>query len=545
MCHRFRWMRNTGMSILSLGGMALLALGKPDEPKTIKAPPNHAIVSQDLKGWYFAPLELKNAYDSAVGRLEALKKDIDEGRVKAPEAKATLDTLRRQLQALAKDLEAKKVFVAGAKVFEQTETIEFPLGAEQKIAITANQIQVKGWAGPHVKCELKKMVISPEGKPVDDHLKALKIIHKVGRAEFAGNTPEEAEKNEKEYLEKEGAKLTKEQLLGRKRLVDEIQNYRSFFRDFAGKTIDLISVEGLDYQSNPWVLQRVSSEGGSGVYGGQRQRYGILTVYLPKCSHACLLGAKRGLAVEDVETNLVIDGEGSTDQDHLGSFTVKNLKGNLSARNFPLNQIHNIHGKVQMMAKQEFGRGGGGTSNHDDLRDMYPPPPMELSVSHITGPVFLRLGKCNLDLKELDGPIDIENDFGDTIWTNSRPLAKSPHRIVTESGSMNITLNHEAWDSGKILAATSFGFIRTNAKKDGFEEFRQTIAKSDGTGFVNWNGFETRDKDQKKERFRYPPVGQEIEGILKEVQGENRLNLINRAGRTFLMQSGSPEKPMR
>ena len=541
----FSWVRKghfvrrgwLGMVIVAgIGWAGWLANAQADESKAIAAPPNHVIIAQNLKGWYFAPAELKTEYDKAVVQLETLKKDLDEGKIKAQDAKVSLDALRRKLEGLRKELETKQVFVAGAKVYEQTETIEFPLCPEKKLAIVANQIRVKGWAGPNVKCELKKMVLSPDGKPVDDHLKALRVVHKVERGEFAGKTEKESAEDEKVFLAKEGANFSEKDLLGRKKLVDEVQNYRSFFRDFTGKKIDLISVEGLDYQSNPIVQYRVSSEGGQGVSGGQRQRYGELTVYIPACADVCLMGARRGLVVEDLEANLVVDGEGATDQDHLASFAVTNLKGNLSARNFPLNRIADIKGQVRMFVWQDFGKGGGGLTYHDDLRDLYSPPAMELSIANVAGPVQLRLGKCKLDLAELDGPIDIENDFGDIHWENTRPLASGSHRIVTQSGALDIALSSRAWSSAKLVAATGFGSIRTNVSREEFDEFHQTIALENGQGGTTWQGFEMRAPGAPKPGFRYPLVGQEVAATWKGETADKRLTVINRAGKTVIMR---------
>ncbi len=94
------------------------------------APPNHALLSSTIDGWYFVPKEFKENYDTTLARLEALQSDVASGKIRASKAQAELAELQNKLAALSQEIEAKKVHVVGTTLYEQTETIEFELGKE-------------------------------------------------------------------------------------------------------------------------------------------------------------------------------------------------------------------------------------------------------------------------------------------------------------------------------------------------------------------------------------------------------------------------------
>ena len=126
----------------------------------IQAPPNHAILSNTLNGWQFVPIELKKEYDQTLKQLESLQVEVDAGRVSAQEAIADLAELKSLLQSLRAKIEANRVHVAGAQINEQTETIEFELGPEKRLEITANHVRLVGRKEAKVKVELKKIALS-------------------------------------------------------------------------------------------------------------------------------------------------------------------------------------------------------------------------------------------------------------------------------------------------------------------------------------------------------------------------------------------------
>lgn len=503
------------------------------EDPYVKAPPNHAMLSNTLNGWYFVPKELKAEYDGAMQELEALQSDIDAGKIRAGEAQAELEKVKHRLSELRKRIQSSRVLVEGATIHQQTETIEFEPGPERRLVITANHVRLVGWDGPKIKAELKRMVLSPDGRPVDDHLKAIKIVHVHGRATFAGKTDAEWDAEERKFLSEEGAKLTEQALAGRRQLVDEIRRSYAIHRDYVGKDVDQISVAGLEYENNASITLGAKSEGGDGQLESVRQRYAELTVYVPEQKSICIRGARRTLLVEKVNASLSIVDEDSTDSDPRGRFEVAGVKGDLQARDFPLQKIVDIDGNVAVDLTSEFGIEGAGTMYHDDIRDMNPGRPLALQVQHVTGGVDLNLGRVRLDLREIGGRVNVSNEFGDTALTAVGPLAAGAHRIVSLSGRIDLVLDQAAWSSTPVNAVTNHGGVRTNLTREQFEDFH-LVGTEKLTGWRRtWQGFRTVKADE--DRFAVFALLDRFRAVLTAEERPDGLDLISRGGRVAVL----------
>ena len=517
-------MYRTLLPLVTALSLTAHAYGQAERPPA-KAPPNHALLSSTLSGWYFVPKEFKEQYDRTVSQLEALQDNIEHGRVKVSEAQTDLVTLRQRLEALRKDMDSKRVLVKGATVNEQTETTQIELGPERRLAITANHVHVIGWDEPQVKVELKKLVLSPDDKPVDEILKSMKIVHKRGRAEFTGQTRGEWDAHNKEWLAKYGEKLTEAQRAERQA---QFEKTHAVHRDYVDREIDQLTVEGLDYGSNQVILASVMSEGGDGQYGSMRQRYGELTVYVPKCASVCIRGARRGLMVEKLRSALTILDEDSTDSDARGQFAVRGLTGNLLSLNFPLQTVTNVTGHVTFTATQEFGFESAGTLHADNIRQLTPAKPIAVQVHHVSDGLDAQFGRVQLDLADIQGTVNVSNDFGDTRLVASKPLPAVAHRLVTQSGRIEVELSPAAWKSLPVLAITNHGGIRTNLSREEFDDFRLEGAdEHDGTRRT-WPGFRTVVKDE--ERFAVFAVLGRMRQIIENTDRPAGLDVFSRSG---------------
>lgn len=463
----------------------------PGQPEYATAPPNYAVVGDTLNGWYFVPQEFKKQYEATLARLESLQVNIDLGHIKAAEAQAELAELKERLESLRQTIDDSRVLITGATIHEQTETTEFELGPERRLAITTNHVHVIGWDDPQVKVELKKMVLAPDDKPVDEHLQAIQVVHEHGPAKFAGQTDADWDAQEREFLARQGAQLTEQQLVERREFVKSIRDSYAIHRDYVGKQVDLLTVAGLEYDHNQSITLGVKSEGGEGRLGSVRQRYAELTVYVPRCAGVCIRGARRGLLVEGLDASLTIVDEDSTDTDHRGRFEVHDLRGNLVSRDFPLRRIIDVEGHVTVAATQEFGVEGGGTRHFDDLRDLTPARPITVQVQGVSDGVDLRFGRVSLDLREIGGQMSVYNEFGDTTLTAHRPFAATAHRIISQSGRIDVELSSDAWASTPIVAVTNHGGIRTNVPREEFEDFH--LGGTDRRDHIrrDWPGFRT------------------------------------------------------
>jgi len=534
----FRYVANVECMSLAcafLCGILSRAIGADDWDKYVKAPPNHAVLSDTLNGWYFVPKESKQVYDETLRRLESLQTEVESGRLNAKDAKAALAELTSQLTVLRATLEAGRVHVAGAEIHEQTETAEFEMGPEKRLAITANHVRVVGWEGKKIKVELKKMVLSTDNKPVEDHLKAIRIVHQHGPVEFAGQSDAKWNAQEAEFLAKEGANLSKEQLVKRREFVNEIRQSRAHHRDLRDKDVDHISVAGLEYNNKKSVTKSVKSDGGEGQMGSVRQRYAELTVFVPSCTSLCIRGARRGLQVENLAVSaLTIVDEDSTDSDARGRFDLTGLEGNLVCINFPLRTIKKVNGHVRVESTTEFGIEGAGTSHHDDLRDMTPSRPIQVEVHEVAQGVDLRYARVQLDLVNIQGKLNVENEFGDTHLTLATALAESAHRIVSLAGRIDIELSPEAWDSVPVLAVTNHGGVRTNISREEFVDFHLTGPDKHDKVRRNWSGF--RKVVAGEDRMAVFNLFDRFAAILNDTARTNGLDLISRNGSLVLVR---------
>ncbi len=504
-------------------------------PKPIQAPPNHAILSNTLNGWQFVPIELKKEYDTTLKRLESLQVDVDAGNVSAKDAIADLAELKRLLQSLRTKIEASRVHVSGAQLNEQTETIEFELGAEKRLAITANHVRILGWQEKKVKVELKKIVLSVDDQPVDQQLQAIQIVHERGATKFAGRTDAEWEASEAEFMAKSGATMTAEQLENRRKLVDNIRASFAIHRELLGKELDQLSVAGMDYQSNPMITTKVNSEGGDGQWGSARQRYAEMTIHVPPCTSVCVRGAKRGLLVEDLVGSLTIVDEDSTDSDDRGRFEIRGLTGNLVCRNFPLQRVADVKGKVTIEAFTEFGVEGAGTSHHDDIHEITPARSYSVTIDNVTEGVDLKYGRVSLALKNIAGKVDVENEFGDTSFVASGKLSDAAHRIVSQSGRIDVKLSDETWESLPVVAATNYGGIRTNIDQAQFAHFILSGPDQESRIQREWTGFRKVAKDEE----RFMAVFELLNRFAAVVKGDARasgLDLVTRSGRIVVVR---------
>lgn len=498
------------------------------------APPKHAVLSSTLNGWFFVPKELKTRYDKTLKELESLQTNVELGHVSADEAQRELDRHRTSLRELRKLIEASRVHVDGAKIHEQTESTEFTLGPEQRLAITTNQVHIIGWDKPYVKADLRKLVLAPDKQPIQDHLDDISIEHTHGRAEFAGKTDAEWEAEEQKYLETDGANLTPEQRLSRKKFVDEIRNSYYKYRDYVGKPTDHITVAGLEYDHNSSITLSAKSEGGDGQSGSVRQRYAELTVFVPKCITVCVRGAERGLIVENLESDLIITPEGSTDSDERGRFEINGLHGNLTCSDFPLSKIANVKGHVTYTSTLEFGVEGGGLSYLDNQRNMKTARPFAMEIQNVSNGVQLHTGRIRLALSNIGGTVDVLNEFGSTTFKSDSPLPQTAHRLVSYSGKIEAEFSQSAWDSIPIATATNHGGIQTNTEREVFEDFYLEGVDSLTNTRRNWYGF--RKPLPKADHFATFELVKRFPSTIRNEERTPGFDIISRAGVVVILK---------
>jgi hypothetical protein len=447
----------------------------------VQAPPGQEVLRHTRGGYFFVDTSLKQQYDHLLSRVRALQADLDAERISGAEALSELKNLQPKLKRLRDEIEQKKVLVSPGKLHKQSETTTFDLGPERLLCIGGDNLRVQGWNGPQVKCVLEKTVIAPDGAVVDEHLRGIRLRHRHGLApELVGRTPAEDEADEQKFLASPGGqKLNPQQREFRQQLTREIAQSHERYRAFQGKEIDTVEVEGLTYQQgNRWIDFGISSGNGRRIEGGEWQRFASLTVYVPACRSVALGGGGEHLDVRGVHGDLVVSGGG--DPGH-----VSDLHGSLTAFDAPLELIETIRGNVNI---QSTITGALTTGLGNGERVVAPPAPRVLTCRNVEGDFTAWVMRDELNLVAIAGRIEVKNEFGRTTLSVGRALPDKRHRIVSESGRIEVRLAPGARGRLPLCAMTNCGVVRVPEEE---EEILHSSSYSlkDNSGIMRmWGG---------------------------------------------------------
>jgi len=492
------------------------------------APPNMAILKNTRNGVWFVAKGLKEQYDRLIEQARALQADLEREGLSAPEARQRISGLRRELEKLRMEIERKKLLISPFKVHTQNETTLFDLGPEKLLVVTGDNIVVEGWDGLQVKCVFEKTVLEAGDDPVDEHLAGLKLIHKHGQAAaIVGQADAERVADEQKFqASSDGQKLTPEAQASRSRLLREIADNYAAYRAFQGHDCDFLEIQGLTHeQGNRQVTAGIKSDGGQDTLGSSWQRHASLTVYVPRCRAVALRGCLVNLDVTGLNAELTVSSDGSRDRDYEGEFSVRSLHGSLTVKNVPLDVIDSITGNVTISATTELANTG--TQHEDGWRRSYTPPPRQLVCQEIDGDFIAWFGRVDLKLSGITGRIDVRNEFGDTTLEASRALADKPHRLLSESGRIDISVRSKQLEQLPLSALTNCGTVRTNARQDVLEDTSFMTSSAGDRSRRDWRGFKVtnrRDPDQ------FFDTISRLDSVLSDSERTSGLDLISLSG---------------
>ncbi|MBS0264626.1 MAG: hypothetical protein JSS02_22015 [Planctomycetes bacterium] len=509
------WMLNTGRATA-------------DEPPVSRAPPGMSILKPTTGGVWFIASDLKKRYDGLVDEVRNLQSELLNQGLSTQEARERIGALRDDLEQLRLEIERKKLLISPYKVHTQTETTLFDFGPQKLLVINADRVTVEGWDGPQIKCVLEKSVLASGETAVDDELKGIQLVHRHGpNTEIVGRTAEEQAREEAKYLASpDGQKLNAAQRAQRARLVAEISDSRRPYRAFQGREFDLLEVSGLaPQQGNRYVSVRVDSEGGDGHFGSDLVRHATLTVYVPPCTAVALRGCRGQVDVSSLRGALILTSDGSQTIDYNGRFSIRDLHGDLTADNVPLDEIDTVVGHVTISSTTE--QANTGTRHADNLRTSYTPAARVLTCENIKGDLTAWFGRVDLKLAGVGGQIDVRNEFGDTTLTLTQPLAPRAHRLVSESGRVEISLPAELLAGVPLSAFTNCGTARTNIGQDQFSDMTLTTSSVGDRSRRNWRGFLTKGEP---DPLRFLKVIERLDATLSGADRSPGLDAISRAG---------------
>jgi hypothetical protein len=463
--------------------------------------------------------------------VDRLKEQIAAGSIAGDEALRTLEQLEPQLAGLREKIEAQKALVSPVHVQTQTEEITFELGPEQRLIVTADDVRVVGWDEPRAKVVLEKTLLAAAAAPEEAEFAALRLVHRRAVAtELVGRTPAEVEAEEQLFLSaKRDEPLSDEQFAARMELVQQIADSFAPFADYQGKEVDVVEVEGLTYeQGNRQVTVEVTSPGGDGTMGSDWRRHARVTVYVPKCQGVLLRGCLKGLAVEGVDAPLTVTDAGSLDRDYDGRFTIANIAGPLALYNVPIDEVKQVRGDVKIVATVEYANTG--TTHEEGRRVAYIPSPRTCTIAGVGGDLSSWFSRVELAVSEISGTIDVQNEAGTTRLSVGNAPAAAPHRVVSESGQIELKVASDQLAALALMALTGDGSAETNADQGALNEINFTTGLVIDGSRRNWRGFMTPLSEEG--RFTYfDRPGHVLAGSATQAG----LTLISRSGRVSVL----------
>jgi hypothetical protein len=523
-------LRMTVTICLLIAAECLFGAETSDDPaklrSTVTAPANTRELGNALGGAYYVDKTLLDRYEALKARLAQAREEITSGNVTSEAAMKSLAAIQSELEQLRKDLDQKKVLVSAFKVYSKKSEDTFPMGGEGLVIVTADDVTIRGWKGPGIKCVVEKIILAKE-PPQASEFDAIRVKHELRIAEEkVGRTLKEREREEKAFLEStDGRKMTDEQKAIRKRFVDQIHHSYDDYIDFQGRKSNTIELVGLTYQEgNRNLSVEIKSAESGGSLSSEWQRHAKMTVYVPTCKALAVRGCQVGLDISGVEGDLLLTTADSRDRDYEGSFVVKGVKGNVTIDQAPVRVLSDIAGNIRFTATNEFVNSG--TMNSNDTRTFSNYETHATQIDRVGGDVRAEFLRTDLKLTAIKGVLDVVNSFGSTHLTVDRVDRKRTHRIVSESGTISIEGKRSILQKTPIYAYTECGRLHTNLKQDVLEE----SAFSTGRPQMGWNSFVTPSKERfDMAKFERPAA------VLEDRERSPGLDLISHAGTVSIL----------
>jgi hypothetical protein len=477
----------------------LAAEQQKDHPK---APADHAEFESDMTGSYFVTKALKDKYDNLVTRVGELRTDIDQARINESQARAGIAKLQSEIDDVLREIEKTKLFVPGATVQHRAAIKSIPLGASDLLLIEAENVEIQRGDGPDIKCVVKKTVLGELDKDQDlsaDFAGIDLVVRKSSGKEMFGFYKDVA---------------------NRPSLKHQFDQFP--FKPFLDREFTVITLKGLSHEDgNRQISVDARNELGSGTSSSQWRRHAKLSLTVPKCQGVGIQGGLGGLMVRSLDGPLMIQGSGA--RDFRAQYRITDLNGSLTASGIPLHEIDSVTGDVSIVhtAYTEDALTTHGP-NGVDTRAV---PPKPSRYRSIRGGLVVNFCRGDLTLEDIGGRVDVQNEFGRTVWHSVRPIAITDHRIVSQSGAIEVGISPSALGQLDVALFTSCGAVRLPSGDAGFEsrlfrgDFGDTTVRS-------WTGFANSVREHPGPEFR-------IERMPVAWRGNGRppgIDIISRAG---------------
>lgn len=445
---------------------------EPEKGRT-KAPAGYDVFDSDTTGSYFVARPLKEKYDGLMKRAGELRAEIDDARIDEATARREVDRLQAEIDEAIRAIDKAKLYIPGATVQSRAATQSIPLGPGDLLLVEAENVEIRGGDGPEVKCVIKKTVLGEIDKAEDL------------TAEFGG-------------IELVVRKVAGRQMFGFYRTAadrpDLRHEYEQFpFKPFLDREFTVISIKGLTHEGgNRQVKVEAKNEEGGGRFGSNWRRHAKLHLTVPKCQGVAVQGALGGFRAHSLDAPLMVQGTGN--RDYQARYDVMDLGGSLITSGIPIHHIGGIKGDVSILVTDYLE--DTQTSHGPDGVTMRPVPPHESSYKDIQGHLLARFCRATLTLEGISGRVDVENAFGKTAWRSDRPLAAADHRIVSQSGPIEVRLSPAALGKLRLALFTQCGAVRLPRGNDGLQSMMFHGSMGD-VASRSWHGFFTGSRNDR------------------------------------------------
>ncbi len=430
------------------------------------APAGYSIFESDMTGSYFVTKPLKDKYDSLLKRVDELRTDIDQARIDESQARRVIVRLQSEIDETLREVEKTKLYIPGATVQNRAATKTIPFGAQDLLFIEAENVEIRGGEGTELKCVVKKTVLGEFDKDQDL------------AAEFDG-------------IELVIRKSTGKEMFGFYKTAAGRPDLKPLFDQFPFKPLidrefTVITMKGLSYQegNRQITVESRSEAGGDGSIGSQWRRHAKLIVTVPKCQGVAIQGALGGLRAHSLNGSLMIQGTGN--RDYHARYQVTDQRGSLTASGIPIHDIDGVTGDVSIIHTSY--NENISTSHGPDGVAIRPFAPKPARYKEIQGNLQVNFCRADLTLEGIGGRVDVQNDFGNTVWRSLRTIAATDHRIVSQSGTVELGFAPDALGKLTLALLTSCGVVRLPHGDAGFQS-KMFAGNIGDTVNRSWNGF--------------------------------------------------------
>jgi hypothetical protein len=235
-------------------------------------------------------------------------------------------------------------------------------------------------------------------------------------------------------------------------------------------------------------------------------------------------GGLGGLRVHLLNAPLMIQGEGN--RDYQARYEVTGLAGSLVASGIPIHTIDGANGDVSLVA----------TDYREDIHTQHGPDgitmrsvgPKESVYKDIQGSLRAQFCRAQVTVEDVTGRVDVQNDFGKTVWRSVRPLAELDHRIVSQSGVISVELAPGALGKLRLSLFTECGAVKLPKGESGL----QSLMFHGNTGDVanrSWHGFFSGGRDDRLGESS-PMLSGRLPAAVRGEQRPPGVDIISRAG---------------